>query len=117
MSREDRNPSERDEAPSPERTRATDSIDRQSYLRFVGAAGAFAAGTPGVTGAEPGRSHDARDREVLVGVTDGVSDPATRVREYAPAIADVVRSNETLGYPRSGSPKPNRPLARRSWNR
>jgi serine protease len=100
-------------------------LDRRTFLKTTGVAGAAAAAssvtaTSALASATPGRTPGPKESEVLVGVADsgiggdgeGVtesddesdidgaieSDIATRVSQYVPENAEVVHSDETLGY-------------------
>jgi len=72
------------------------NVDRRTFLKTVGAAGATAA-MSGVATATPGREPGAKEDEILVGVSAG-HDLHQRVEQSVPGNAEVVHTNETLRY-------------------
>ncbi|OAQ54102.1 peptidase S8 [Natrinema mahii] len=72
-------------------------MNRRSILEAAGAFGAI-LGLGGVTSATPGREPGPKEDELIVGVDSDVSDIEAAVRSKLPTDANVVHTNETLGY-------------------
>ncbi|WP_049908203.1 S8 family serine peptidase [Natrinema pallidum] len=72
-------------------------IDRRSLLQTVGAVGAL-VGLGGITSATPGREPGPKKDELIVGVDPDVSDIEAAVEPKIPSNANIVHTNETLGY-------------------
>ncbi|WP_134669880.1 S8 family serine peptidase [Halorussus marinus] len=76
---------------------STPRLDRRSFVKAAGVAGATAA-LGGVTAATPGRDPGPKKEEILVGVSAGAGDIEQKVTSYVPGNAEVVHKNETLRY-------------------
>ncbi|PCR90064.1 S8 family serine peptidase [Natrinema ejinorense] len=72
-------------------------VNRRSLLEAVGAFGAL-VGLGGVTSATPGREPGPKKDELIVGVDSDVSDIEAAVEPKLPSNANIVHTNETLGY-------------------
>ncbi|OLZ40680.1 halolysin [Natrinema saccharevitans] len=72
-------------------------VNRRSILEAAGAFGAI-LGLGGVTSATPGREPGPKEDELIVGVDADVSDIEAAVQPKLPTDANVVHTNETLGY-------------------
>ncbi|SDK42474.1 S8 family serine peptidase [Natronorubrum texcoconense] len=75
----------------------TRDFDRRSVLQAAGALGAL-FGLNGVVSATPGREPGPKKNEIVVGVGASVSSPEQAVRPQIPTNAEIVHTNETLGY-------------------
>ncbi|WP_049910067.1 S8 family peptidase [Natrinema gari] len=72
-------------------------MDRRSLLQTVGAFGAL-VGLGGITSATPGREPGPKKDELIVGVDPDVSNIEAAVEPKIPSNANIVHTNETLGY-------------------
>ncbi len=75
----------------------TRDLDRRSVLQAAGALGAL-FGLNGVVSATPGREPGPKKDEIVVGVGASVSSPEQAVGPQIPSNAEIVHTNETLGY-------------------
>ncbi|AGB31470.1 SptA [Natrinema pellirubrum DSM 15624] len=73
------------------------NVNRRSVLEAAGAFGAI-LGLSGITSATPGREPGPKKDELIVGVDADVSDIEAAVEPKLPSNANIVHTNETLGY-------------------
>ncbi|ELZ01217.1 peptidase S8 and S53 subtilisin kexin sedolisin [Natrialba chahannaoensis JCM 10990] len=74
-----------------------DNVGRRSVLKAASALGAF-LGLGGVTSATPGREPGPKKDEIIIGVSERASSTEATVESKIPANANIVHTNETLGY-------------------
>ncbi|WP_423746478.1 S8 family serine peptidase [Haladaptatus sp. SPP-AMP-3] len=72
-------------------------FDRRSFLKLTGSVGATAA-VSGITAATPGREPGSKENELLVGVSPAGGSPTDVVQSHLPTTAQIVHSNDVLGY-------------------
>ncbi|WP_254768454.1 S8 family peptidase [Salinilacihabitans rarus] len=75
----------------------TGNVDRRSVLKAAGALGAF-LGFSGTVSATPGRDPGPKKDEILVGVSASATSTEAAVAGAIPSNAEIVHTNETLGY-------------------